>query len=191
MNFLDILSSTWLKRKNWALLILFAFLICWLGIPTYRKWKADNLVDELCAKDGGIKIYETVTLSASMFNAYGQPKIRFEDKAALVPNSSETGLYFTIVQQDIVGKHGAKDISKLIVWKSITQLHRVSDGKVLGETIRYTRSGGDPIGPWHPSSYSCPDNAGAWDLTRKLVIKRANDIGGIQWGAGDALALSH
>lgn len=128
------------------------------------------MVDELCAKDGGIKIYETVTLSASMFNAYGQPKIDFQNKTSN-NHHSNSGLYFSINQINIIGDPNSHDISRMAVWKTLIRLHRSSDGKVLGETILYSRSGGDPIGPWHPSSYGCPLRAGEWDLASKVVKK--------------------
>jgi hypothetical protein len=129
------------------------------------------LIDELCAKDGGIKIYETLMLPTSMFNEYGQPKIRFAGKAG-GSKKSDTGLNFSSVTLDIIGKRDAGDISELVVWQSKIRLHRTSDRKILGETICYSRRGGDAIGPWHPSSYSCPNNASEWNLASKVVIKK-------------------
>lgn len=42
------------------------------GVPEYRKAKADALVSNLCAKDGGVHIYTTVKLPPSRFNRYGE-----------------------------------------------------------------------------------------------------------------------
>ncbi len=41
------------------------------------------------------------------------------------------------------------------MWKSEYKIYRKSDSKIMGESIRYTRQGGDLPGPWHESSYGC------------------------------------
>ena len=162
------------RRQFGSSLAIVLLIAVWWGIPTFRKWRADKLVDELCAKDGGVKVYETVTLPATMFNKYGQPKIKFVGKTGADRNlmDIDTGLYFSSEERDIVGNPNAGDISKLVVWQSIIRLHRSNDGKVLGETVLYARRGGDAFGPWHSSSYSCPNNASEWDLASKVVIKK-------------------
>jgi hypothetical protein len=152
-------------------LFIVIFLSFWWGVPTFNKWRADKMVDDLCSKDGGVKVYESTSLPSTMFNEYGQPKIRFVAKTGADKNISETGLYFSTEQFDIVGNPNAGDISKLVVWKSKIQLRRSSDGRVLGETVMYARRGGDAFGPWHPSSYSCPNNASEWTLASKVVSK--------------------
>jgi len=38
------------------------------GCTTPSQWIADAQVDELCTKDGGIKVYETVTLPKERFS---------------------------------------------------------------------------------------------------------------------------
>ncbi len=165
------LTTVVTHRRIWgAIAIVLMLSICW-GIPSYKRWWADKLVDELCAKDGGIKVYETVTLSANMFNEYGQPIIRFDGTERAAQNTSNSGLNFSINDRDIIGNHNSSDIGKLAVWQSIIRLYRRSDGKALGETIWYARSGGDGLSFGHPSSYSCPDNASEWDLANKVVTK--------------------
>lgn len=170
MKTTNLTTVTTYRRISGAIAIVLILSIWWT-VPTYRKWRADKLVDELCAKDGGIKVYETVTLPSSMFNEYGQPKIKFAGHVATDSDTSGSGLYFSIESTDIIGDQNQSDISKLVVWKSRISLLRSSDGKVLGETICYSRRGGDAIGPWHPSSYSCPKSASEWDLAGKVVCK--------------------
>jgi len=41
------------------------------GCTSYAKMKMDAEVDRLCAIDGGLKIYETVSLPPEKFNKYG------------------------------------------------------------------------------------------------------------------------
>lgn len=135
----------WMKIAG---LVLFGL---WLGLPTFNKWKVDKLVDELCAKDGGIKVYEIVTLPKERFNQWGQ---------FLVPDNRVVKLndeYYTVWEiTNIRGKHESSDIGSLSITRSHFLLYRSKDKKLLGESIGYGRRGGDAIGPWHPSSYLCP-----------------------------------
>jgi len=38
-----------------------------------EKFALDRQMEDLCKKDGGVKVYETVTLPASMFDQLGDP----------------------------------------------------------------------------------------------------------------------
>lgn len=138
------------RAKLWGAVAIAVLLALWLGVPTFNKWRADRLVDELCAKDGGIKVYETVTLPKGWFNQRGQ---------FAVPNKNymkqDDEFYYEVESQDIIGNSNSTDIGKLSLYKSYYKIFRKYDGKLLGQTIMYARRGGDPIGPWHPSSYSC------------------------------------
>ena len=116
-------------------LVLFGL---WWGVPTFLKWRADVQVKELCAKDGGVKVYETVTLLPEMFDKWGNPIL------------GESYLMKT-EKQYIQRGFFLPDI-----WKLNLRIIRRSDNKLLGYSVSYTRFGGDPIGPWHGSSYSCP-----------------------------------
>ncbi len=44
-----------------------------LALSGCEKFALDRQMEELCKKDGGVKIYETVTLPASMFDRLGDP----------------------------------------------------------------------------------------------------------------------
>ena len=159
------------KRLPWLLLlgivIFVGLFILWWGVPTYQQWRADRLVDELCAKDGGYKVYGNVVLPSSMFNKYGQPEISQSKNSS----QSRSGLYYQLNIEDLVGNHDSAEISQLVVMRTRGRLIRLGDHEVLGEIIRYTRTGGGPIGPWHPSSYTCPANLDIWDLAA-IVVKR-------------------
>ena len=154
----------WWKPSIGVTIFLMLFGL-WGGIPTYNKWRADNMVDELCAKDGGIKVYETVILPAPMFNKYGQPEIGLSKN-----KPSQNGLYFDLNIEDLVGNHNSSAIRDLVVMRSKTKIVRNSDRKTLGEKISYTRRGGDAAGPWHPSHYTCPPNVTGWDLATKVIL---------------------
>src|SRR5688500_8128769 len=95
-----------------ALVVL--LLSIWWGIPTYRKARADALVDELCAKDGGIKIHEVVRLPANRFDQHGNVRI-----PSLKYKKESDEFYFTIEDTWIKGRDG--DPSELAVWRADTR----------------------------------------------------------------------
>lgn len=147
--------------KHASKLIVLIFLIFWLfwqGIPAFNRWRADKLVDELCAKDGGIKVYETVTLPKERFDVRGQFYVSVRQ------DMKPTDEYYTEWDNQYYKMDGTLDLEKphrdkyLEITQSHNQVYRKLDNKLLGESISYWRSGGDAIGPWHMSSYDCPQN---------------------------------
>lgn len=142
-----------MKKNILIPLLVVAFFSVWLGIPAFNKWRADKLVDELCAKDGGIKVYETVTLPKQRFNQWGQ----FEVSSERYVKSGEQ-YYLAHETTDIEGKSASTNIGALAVFKQHFKIFRIADKKLLGDATIYARTGGDSIGPWHPSSHSCPKN---------------------------------
>lgn len=152
-----------------ATILVVSFFVLWLGVPTFNKWRADRLVDELCAKDGGIKVYETVYLPKDRFNRWGQFNVLGKD---VKENNDE---YYRVLEtQDIVGNHNSSEVSELTVYRIHLSVYREDDDKLLGEGVGYTRRGGDPISPFHPSSYSCPESIGS-TLAKKIFKKLKRD----------------
>ncbi len=111
------------------------------------KTRLDREVDRLCAIDGGVHIYETVTLSKENFGPDGEVFPQFR---GLLPESGRYGdLYYeTLEQLTLV----AGDPS---LTKSRIRFIRRADSKVLGEEINYSRGGGDFLGPWNASAHQC------------------------------------
>ena len=104
-----------------------------------EKWRLDAQVKELCAKDGGIKVYETVKLPAAKFDKFSQ--VNFyrptQGENALGPEyvlKTETHYY----------RSGNPEM-----WRDKYQIFQRSDGRLLGEAVNYSRRGGDLPGPWH------------------------------------------
>ena len=137
-----------LGRKILHIVIGVLLFSAWFGGAFWevvgKKEYYDAQVRKLCAQDGGVRVYETVELPADQFDKYGNVHIPSKDRAA--PQDS---YYY---EREI--QYLRNDDPK------ITRTHHViirrSDGKVLGESIHYSRGGGDLPGPWHPSSYICP-----------------------------------
>lgn len=157
------------SKNNIIRVVIVLFLLLWLGIPTFNKWRADRLVDTLCAKDGGVKVYETVTLPKERFNQWG--RFHVDDKDFVKPNDE----YYTVLKiTNIKGRHESSDIAALAISQDHLTLYRAKDGKVLGESISYSRRGGDAIGPWMPSSHSCPNWLQNDDLIKQTFLKYGN-----------------
>lgn len=132
-----------------ALALVVGFVILsapWL-ISTGVKAHYDRQVRELCAKDGGVRVYETVRLSAEKYDALKRVNFMLPDKTRTEPVDeyySETDRYYY--------RDGNPEISRRQY-----RIIRRSDQKILGELVFYGRGGGDLPGPWHGSSFTCPN----------------------------------
>lgn len=117
-----------------------------------EKFALDRQMEELCKKDGGIKVYETVTLPALMFDQWGDP---FPDWRGRKFENRFGPEYRYVVETDYL-KKGDPFKGEGRLDRTVTQIYRSSDNKLLGEAISYGRSGGDFIAYAHPTSKSCP-----------------------------------
>ncbi|MBX3640668.1 MAG: hypothetical protein KF888_09160 [Nitrosomonas sp.] len=149
---------------------------CWTPQKTY--WDAE--VDRLCAIDGGIRVYETVTLLPDKFNKWGQ--INFYR-----PTQGENTLgpeyiykwdiyYYKKGHPVSVGAH------ETAMRRDHARIIRKSDMKLMGEMVKYHRAGGDLPGPWMPSSYHCPGalEANEGVLMNQIFIKSVEERGNEQ-----------
>lgn len=107
----------------------------------------DRQVRELCAKDGGVRVFETVKLPAEKFDELKRKNFVFFSKKL----AEATDEYYG-EDDDHYYKQGHINVVRMQF-----RIIRRSDGKVLGESVRYGRGGGDLPGPWHESSFTCPD----------------------------------
>lgn len=125
-----------------------------------EKYRLDAEVRQLCTKDGGIKVYEPVKLPPDKFDHYGNVKINSKN------DMSESDEYYYVRKIAYLQKGDPE------IWQTHVVIIRRTDEKVLGESIRYTRRGGDIPGPWHPSSFICPDiNEASPSLEKSIFIK--------------------
>ena len=138
-------------------------LLIWL--LQHEKWEADDQVRELCAKDGGVKVYEQVVLPAERFDKWGTP-VFFKGGMDVGPEyrMKSEKKYFRKSEPTLIRHHYL--------------IYRQSDGLLLGETISYGRGGGDLPGPWHPSSFTCPDilASGPNALIKSVFVKSRSDV---------------
>lgn len=145
------------------------------GCATPSQMLVDAEVKRLCAIDGGVKVYETVKLPASEFDQWGMLKKyqqRIENKAAYQHDATRTAMEFflgteyALKRETRYYRQGDPDMFRLH-----TQVFRLLDGKLLGESVYYKRGGGDMPGPWNGSSFMCPDPTAANDVLRQLFVK--------------------
>jgi len=119
----------------------------------------DEQVRKLCAVDGGVKVHEKVLLSASRFDEFGEIRVPPKELA----KSADEYFYEWNVE------HYKKGNPEM--WRSHYKLIRRQDDKLLGEAIVYSRRGGDLPGPWHDSSYSCPEKSDIKYMKLAVFIK--------------------
>lgn len=136
------------KRRTHAVFV--PLLACWLGVTFWygggRKMYYDEKVKELCAKDGGVKVFETVKLPPGMFNRWGQIDFYKPDKG-----ENALGPEYAFHESIEILKTGNPELLRYRY-----RITRRLDSRILSETVSYQRGGGDLPGPWQPSVFSCP-----------------------------------
>lgn len=133
-----------------------------LWLAEGEKWQADRQVRELCAKDGGVKVYEVVMLPEEKFDKWGNVNIPARQAAK---SSDEYYSEF----EDLYLQQGRPNLLRIRTW-----IIRKSDGKVLGESIRYVRTRGELPGPWVGKSFMCPQIADAEGRLEGAIFMQEN-----------------
>lgn len=135
-----------------------------------EKYELDRRMEELCKKDGGVRVYEAVRLPASMFDQNGDPFPGWRNRAV----GDRLSPSYRFVREETFLKHGnpVKGEGQLLRlhWKII----RKSDEKLLGEAVSYSRSGGDFIALGHFTSNGCPSQLGDATVINTVFIKEGN-----------------
>jgi len=135
-----------------------------LGQQSY--WDAQ--VREMCAKDGGVTVYESVELSEAQYKSLGgvQGGLPLPHVSG---KNSDYPYYYEMSDSNIRESNPAIVRTEMLV-------RRRSDEKLLGRSVRYVRRGGDmPTGIVADSSFGCPEST---QLTSKVFrIKRVNRPG--------------
>lgn len=162
------------RRRNcgfgvvgWLLFIpgvIVAVLLISVGYYEGRKAYWDAKVEEMCRKDGGVKVYERVKIS-------GKESELLWGKAGLpLPTvSTRTELPYFWEQADTTLRNANPNIVR-----AQTMVKRRSDGKVLGVSVQYWRSGGDlPTGISEATSFICPKHVAL--SSRVFIIGEGND----------------
>ena len=141
-----------------------AIACCLLFLVGCEKSRLDEEVRQLCAKDGGIKIYETVKLPSERFDQHGNIKIPSKKDA----NPSDEYYYES---ETIFLRSGNPDLRR-----SHDKIIRRHDQKVLGEFVYYARRGGDIPGPWHESHFGCSDIIKQQNFESSIFTKDGEEL---------------
>ena len=127
-------------------------------------------METLCKKDGGVKVYETVTLPASEYSNVGQPLARYEQLAKSVEDYLGPDYRYVSKTEVLIGRSADVEKGGGRLTRRHTAIYRRSDGRLLGESISYGRSGGDGFTfGLNPSGNACP--LPRVDLINSVFIK--------------------
>lgn len=137
-----------------------------------EKARLDREVDRLCAIDGGIRVYKTVTLPPDMFNDRGEV-IFYQPDQKIEESLGPKYIFKWDVHYYKKGDPAANGPQETVMKRTHIKIIRKADIKLLGEFVLYSRGGGDLPGPWVPSSYQCPSviEANSTILIKKIFIK--------------------
>lgn len=137
-----------------TLLVLSAYLLTGCA----EKYELDRQMEELCKKDGGVKIYETVKLPPEMFDELGQPHFSGDTDFKRLSNGTtrKLGEAYTYIIENTTLKAGDPLKGEGYLGRSHYKIQRNSDKKILAEAIQYLRAGGDLLTFGHHSSKACP-----------------------------------
>jgi hypothetical protein len=132
---------------------LFILFVSAASLVGCERYALDRQMEELCKKDGGIKVYETVTLSSAEYEALSK---------YVVTKTSMDEYYgpdYRYVQKRelLVGTENGPQKGRGRLSRWYEALYRKSDERLLGESIEYFRTGGDmfTLG-FQPSANYCP-----------------------------------
>lgn len=123
-----------------------------------RKAYYDWRVREMCARDGGVIVFQRVNLSKDQYeqlrgNSVGIPLPDAEER-------SRTPFFSTTKIEDLRPSNPK-------VYRRETTIIRRADGKVLSRQIQYGRIGGDFPTFAQPTSFGCSDIGLRLDIERQ------------------------
>lgn len=122
-----------------------------------EKYELDRQMEALCKKDGGVRVYESVKLSASEFDQRGTKRLHYAESKTNREGLLGPDYRFVERFETVAGSRGNEWRGHLD--RYVIQVIRRLDGKLLGESVAYSRVGGDGITTivhWQPSSSTCP-----------------------------------
>lgn len=143
--------------KAWTILVICAGLSGCVGYVPGAKSYWDTRLRELCAKDGGVTIHKKVFVTQAELDRMklGGEFVSIPPKQSARPDS------IVFSEDTITVLHD----SNPRVWRSEESIRRRKDGTLVATIVRYSRIGGDPPSPSHPSQFGCPDE-------RKIFAQR-------------------
>lgn len=158
-------------QRAWALTLVMGLPFILLGINRTLVWQVDREVDRLCALDGGVRVYETVTLGPENFGPDGTVFPQYE---RLMAEKNDISLRYGpdyATRRDVETLREGQRTFVPRLTRSVISVLRVPDGKLLAEVVGYDRYGGDMPGPWAPSSHSCSSSLYRPNFEQLVFVK--------------------
>lgn len=157
-------------QMAWVLTLVMGMPFILLGINRTLVWQADREVDRLCALDGGVHVYETVTLGPENFGPDGTVFPQYQLEAARNPGRGlRYGPDYAAISTHTVLRAG-HNLFVPGIRRHLTQYVRRADETVLAEMVMYGRFGGGLPGPWAESGNSCPSALYPPNFERQFFI---------------------
>ena len=141
--------SVW-KAIKWILLL--PLILAGLGIAYCEANKAywDHRVRELCKKDGGVTVFETIAISNEEFRLL--PNVGGVVTLPSIGTENENHHYFEKSKTTILHR------SNPYVWRTDVVIVMRDSDRVMAKYATFHRRGGDfPSGVSHESAFGCPD----------------------------------
>ena len=141
-----------------------------ISLAGCERWALDRQMEELCKKDGGVKVYETVKLPASEFSKTGQPLARYIPLAKSDADYLGPDYRYLRKIEILDGKNADIEKGEGRLTRSYVAIYRKSDEHLLGESVSYGRGGGDGFTfGFQPSGNYCPKPR--IDLIKSVFVK--------------------
>ena len=158
-----------MKKLLFAVLLNAALVGC-AGYVPGRQSYWDAQVKEMCAKDGGVTVYEIVELSEDEYMRLGGM-----NGGLSLPSASSKKNYHPYFYELIDSQ--IRESSPTVMRTEMLVI-RGSDKKRLGRSVQYFRRGGDfPTGIVEDSTFICPENL---QLTNQIFRVKGRMEG--KWG---------
>jgi hypothetical protein len=145
-----------------VLLAPFVLLIAGIGGCEARKAYYDWKVRKMCEQDGGVAIFDKVSVTRSQLDALGKVGgyVSIPPEELAHPDSP----VFSTRQTEVI-KQGHPSLRK---W--VETVVRRSDNRVVARVTSYTRSGGDFPSHAAPSSFACPPATERFAHRQKIFV---------------------
>ena len=141
-----------------------------------ERWTLDRQMEELCKKDGGVKVYEKVKVPPAWLDFSGRPNLKMfpsRDVGGGLSRQLLADQYVIETRRQDIKRPSNEDpgfYTEGRLSRYATVVRRLADNKTLGKEVSYGRSGGD-LSLGHPSSKSCPDPSPVPDVIQSVFIK--------------------
>lgn len=159
-------------KINYPILLGLGLSVLYVLFWPSEKDHLNAQMTELCKKNGGLKIYEIVKVPMEAYNNGGALKETNYKKLNEKESTFHLGNLYEVRTEITKIKEGDPLKGEGVLEQTYERVIRLSDKKLIAESIHYSRVGGDRWFAGMPSAESCPISDG---MERdKIFIKNHN-----------------